>query len=207
MIEINCQSSIKISEDKIIYFDPIKQDQLHDADYIFITHPHWNHFSKEDIFKVKKDTTKIIGPKDIEKACLDFGFSKDNIVILKPNQNILIDNIVINTFPSYNINKAFHPRENEWLGYLVDFNKHKYYIPGDTDVIDEISNLKVDLCFIPIGGTYTMNVTEAIEYIDYLKPTIAIPIHYGMITGSPELAEEFKNNVNKEIDVQIKINN
>ena len=54
MIEINCQSSIKISEDKIIYFDPIKQDQLHDADYIFITHPHWDHFSKEDIFKVKK---------------------------------------------------------------------------------------------------------------------------------------------------------
>ena len=60
MIEINCQSSIKIGEDKIIYFDPIKQDQLHDADYIFITHPHWDHFSKEDILKVKKDTTKII---------------------------------------------------------------------------------------------------------------------------------------------------
>ena len=71
----------------------------------------------------------------------------------------------------------------------------------------ETDAVTADICFVPIGGTYTMNVTEAIEYIDYLKPTIAIPIHYGMITGSPELVEEFKNNVNKEIDVQIKINN
>lgn len=202
MIEINCQSSIKISEDKIIYFDPIKQDQLHDADYIFITHPHWDHFSKEDILKVKKDTTKIIGPKDIEKECLNFGFSKDNIVILKPNQNILIDNIVINTFPSYNINKKFHPRENEWLGYLVNFNKHKYYIPGDTDVLDEISNLKVDTCFIPIGGTYTMNAKEAADFINRIHPNKVIPIHYCMVVGDKSDFFLFKNSILKDIEIE-----
>ena len=51
-----------------------------------------------------------------------------------------------------------------------------------------------------------MNVTEATKYINDLKPAIAIPIHYGMITGSLNLATEFKNSVNKEIDVEIKIN-
>lgn len=49
MIKINCQSSIKFSGSEIIYFDPIKQEELFDADYIFITHTHWDHFSTEDI--------------------------------------------------------------------------------------------------------------------------------------------------------------
>lgn len=66
MIKINCQSSIKFSGSEIIYFDPIKQEELFDADYIFITHTNWDHFSTEDILKIKKDSTKIIGPKDIE---------------------------------------------------------------------------------------------------------------------------------------------
>ena len=76
---------------------------------------------------------------------------------------------------------------------------------GDTDRTPEAMNVKTDICFVPIGGTYTMNVSEAVDFINDLKPEIAIPIHYGMITGSLDLADEFKNNVNKEIDVEIKI--
>ena len=60
MLTVNCQSSIKIIEEKIIYFDPLKVEELHDADYIFITHTHWYHFSKEDILKIMNETTKII---------------------------------------------------------------------------------------------------------------------------------------------------
>ena len=40
-IEINTQSSIKIKSEKIIYFDPYKiENEMHDADIIFITHNH-----------------------------------------------------------------------------------------------------------------------------------------------------------------------
>ena len=53
-IEINCHSSIKISFlGKNIYIDPyqISKDQK-DADFLFITHDHYDHFSEEDILKV-----------------------------------------------------------------------------------------------------------------------------------------------------------
>ena len=51
-ISINCHSSIKIVSDKIIYFDPFKiENDVHDADIIFITHDHYDHFSIEDIKK------------------------------------------------------------------------------------------------------------------------------------------------------------
>ncbi len=202
MIKINCQSSIKFIGDKIIYFDPIKQEKLNDADYIFITHSHWDHFSKEDILKIKKDSTKIIGPNDIEEECSELGFVKENIIILKPNQNIKIDNILIKTLPAYNLNKDFHPKENNWLGYLITIENNTYYIPGDTDVIDEISNIKVDTCFIPIGGVYTMTACEAAQYINKIKPKKVIPIHYGMVVGNKEDFEMFKNSISKDIEVE-----
>ena len=65
MITINEQSSIRLELDKIIYFDPFHlSDSKHDADVIFITHAHYDHFSIEDILKVKKEESIIVCPKD-----------------------------------------------------------------------------------------------------------------------------------------------
>ena len=62
MIEINCHSSIKISKEKIIYIDPFKiQKEIHDADIIFITHEHYDHYSPEDIFEIELKVIIIIG--------------------------------------------------------------------------------------------------------------------------------------------------
>ena len=76
---------------------------------------------------------------------------------------------------------------------------------GDTDITEEANNVKTDICFVPIGGTYTMNVDEAAEYINNTKPKKVIPIHYGSITGSKSLADEFKSKIDEEIEVEIKI--
>ena len=82
MLTVNCQSSIKITGEKIIYFDPLKVEESHDADLILITHTHWDHFSKEDILKIKKETTKIIAPKDSKEEILTLGFTESNICLL-----------------------------------------------------------------------------------------------------------------------------
>ncbi len=112
MLTINCQSSIKLTEEKIIYFDPLNVEEIHDADYIFITHTHRDHFSKEDILKIKKETTKIIGPNDIEEESLNMGFLKQDIYLVKPYQELLMEGIKIKTVPAYNKEKQFHPKEN-----------------------------------------------------------------------------------------------
>ena len=84
MIKVNIQSSILIDEGIKIYFDPIKMDKRYDADYIFITHSHYDHFSKEDILSLKNDNTVIIVPYDIYDLCLDMGFNDKNIIKVKP---------------------------------------------------------------------------------------------------------------------------
>lgn len=203
MILVNIQSSILISGNVKVYFDPIKMDKRNDADYIFITHSHYDHFSKEDILNLKNDNTIIIGPYDIYDKCIEMGFNKDNVVKVKPYEDYDYGVIKFKTVPAYNISKPFHPKENGWVGYVLDFEGKTYYIAGDTDGIEENLNILADVAFIPIGGTYTMDALEASEFVNKLKPKCVVPIHYGMVVGDESDLNKFIENVDSNIKVSV----
>ena len=205
MLTVNCQSSIKITGEKIIYFDPLKVEESHDADLILITHSHWDHFSKEDILKIKKETTKIIAPKDSKEEILTLGFTESNIYIVEPKEELSLYGVIIKTVPAYNKTKTFHPKENKWLGYVVKIEDTIYYVMGDTDALEENKNITCDVLCIPIGGTYTMNATEAAEFTNILNPKKVIPIHYGLVVGTEYDLDTFKQLLNKKIEVEEKI--
>ena len=201
-IELIAQSAIRIKnqENKIVYFDPFKLEDKYksDADYIFITHQHFDHFSPEDIIKIKNENTKIIAPKDLENEIEKLSFIKENILLVEPNKEYSIDEIKFNTVPAYNINKNFHKKEFNWVGYVVEIDNEKIYIAGDTDNTEEARSVICDIACVPIGGTYTMTYKEAVDLILAIKPKVAIPIHYKTIVGSDEDAFNFINKVKEE---------
>lgn len=205
-IEVLCHNSIRINKEKVIYIDPFKiQNKYNDADIIFITHSHYDHFSEEDIEKVKKENTKICITQDLEEKTIKLGFKKENIVIVKPNCSYKIDDIKFETLPAYNINKQFHPKENNWVGYILEIDNYKYYIAGDTDITEENKKVKCDVAFVPIGGIFTMDSYEAATFVNIIKPKIAVPVHYGCIVGNKEDAKNFKENIDKNIECKILI--
>ncbi len=205
-ISINCHSSLRIKKDLVIYVDPFKiKENLNDADIILITHGHYDHFSIEDINKIKKDNTIILVTEDKYEDAKNLNFKNKNIFKVMPNEKYEIKNILVETIPAYNINKQFHPKENNWVGYVVTIEGIKYYIAGDTDITDENKNVKCDIAFIPIGGTYTMDYIEASNLINIINPSIVIPFHYGDIVGKKEDAIKFKELVNSNIDCEILI--
>ena len=200
-IEINCHSSIKITKGIIIYIDPFRiNEEKHDADLILITHDHYDHYSPEDIKKVIKEDTIIVAPKTIKELN-----NKENIIFVEPNKTYNIKGYKIVTIPAYNINKHFHPKENNWVGYIIEMEDLKYYIAGDTDITPENKQVECDVALIPIGGTYTMDYKEASELINIIRPKIAIPTHYGSIVGDITDGEKFEKLVDNTIDVQILI--
>ena len=175
-------SSIRIEDSKIIYFDPYKiDDECHDADIVFITHEHFDHYSREDIEKVKNETTVFVFQEKIKNK-IDY----KNSVFVLPNENYEVQGISFMTIPAYNINKKFHPLNNNWLGYLVNLNNTKYYIAGDTDITEENKAVKCDIAFLPCGGTYTMDYKESAELANIIKPNVVIPTHYGSVVGSKD---------------------
>ena len=203
-IKVLCHSSIKFDKGQVIYFDPYKiNENYNDADVIFVTHSHYDHFSEEDILKVKKETTKIVVPEDLYDRSTELGFDERDILVVKPNEEYIVNNIKFKTIPSYNINKNFHPKDNNWVGYIITIDNVSYYIAGDTDITEENKKVKCDVAFVPIGGTYTMTAEEAANLVNEIKPKIAVPIHYGLIVGTKEDEEVFKSLVNENINVEV----
>ena len=203
-IEVLCHSSIRFNKDIIIYFDPFKiEKNYNDADIIFITHDHYDHYSEEDVAKVVKKDTVIVAPEDLLTKLLKKGFEKENIITVKPNENHAVKGLEFQTIPAYNIDKQFHPKINNWVGYLVEIKGITYYIAGDTDITEENKKVKCDVAFVPVGGTYTMDYKEAAELINVIKPKVAVPIHYGSIVGTKEDAINFSKLIHSEIECTI----
>ncbi|HCC03356.1 MAG TPA: MBL fold metallo-hydrolase [Clostridiales bacterium] len=202
-IQVLYHSSIKINIEKVIYIDPFKiEDDSHDADIIFITHSHYDHYSEEDIKKIIKENTKIIVTSDLKEKAESITNSK-NIIIVQPNEKYCVEGISFETIPAYNINKKFHPKQNNWVGYVIELNGLKYYIAGDTDITDENKKVKCDVAFVPVGGTYTMTSKEAADLVNIIKPKIAVPIHYGSVVGTKQDATDFVNLLDERIDGKI----
>lgn len=199
-IEVLYHSSIRINKEKTIYIDPFKIDKnYNDADIVFITHDHYDHYSEEDIDKVINENTTIIIPEELLTKLLKKGINKNAIITVEPNEKYVVQGIKFETIPAYNTNKTFHPKENGWVGYIITLDDIRYYIAGDTDITEENRRVKCGVAFVPVGGTYTMDFKEAASLINEIKSKIAIPIHYGSIVGTEQDAIDFIRLLHPEI--------
>jgi L-ascorbate metabolism protein UlaG (beta-lactamase superfamily) len=182
-------SSFRIEDDTTqIYIDPFKlSENLPQADIIFITHAHYDHFSIEDIAKIQKKGTIIVATSDVTSK-----IGKGTVTVV-PGKSYSLGTVTVNTVPAYNPDKKFHPKNKNWVGYLITLsNGQKIYHAGDTDSIPEMDTIKTDIALLPCGGTYTMTARQAAEMANVFKPKILIPMHWGSIVGTQADAEEVK---------------
>lgn len=198
-IEVNAQSSIKIISDKIIYFDPFKiEKNFNDADIIFITHDHYDHFSIEDIKKVEKEDTVYVIPD-----CMYNLLGGENVVVLNPNEKVNVEGYDVVTIPSYNREKQFHTKEKGYVAYIVTIEGKRVYVAGDCDENEDNTKIQCDIALVPIGGHYTMNYQEAAAYINKIKPALVIPTHYGDGIGKEDDGINFSKLIDKDIEVKL----
>ena len=206
-IEVFINNSIRI-RDRIgtIYIDPYEmKEEPHDADYIFITHDHYDHYSPEDILKVVGESTVLIIPEKMEGKISGISDKMRKVVTVKPGMFYETDGLEFDTVPAYNAIKPFHMKSAGWVGYILRFDRQRIYIAGDTDVTKEARAVRCDVALVPIGGTYTMNARQAAELINEIQPEVAIPVHYGSVVGSKADEETFIANVKDPVKVEIKL--
>lgn len=178
-----------VSAGKTIYIDPWKiQHPEPKADLILISHSHFDHLSVDDVRKLSKPDTQIVCARDCA------GQLAGRVHTLAPGQSVEVGGITIKGVRAYNPAKEFHPKAQNWLGFLVTIDGETIYYAGDTDLIPEMHELgPVDIALLPIGGTYTMSADEAARAAAAIKPRVkAIPYHYGDIVGSDADAEAFR---------------
>lgn len=191
-------SGFLIKGNQIIYIDPYNIfEGTEKADLILLTHSHYDHCSIVDIDKIIKKGTKIILPADCQSKITRCNIPID-IQIVEPGQELNFGGIHLCVLPAYNIDKPFHRKEDGWVGYLIKIGGTIVYHAGDTDVIPEMQKLtgykqtgKKFIALLPVGGRFTMSVEEAVEAAKLIKPSLAVPMHYGSVVGTINDAKEF----------------
>lgn len=190
---------VKSKSGVVIYLDPFKispntgKDEKDKADFIFITHSHYDHCSIEDIRRLTKNGTRIICTPDCQSKFKHI-FENIKVNVTEPDSRAEFSDEKIKYWcvRAYNINKNYHQKEEDWVGYIIQVDDVLIYHAGDTDFIPEMKSIKeIDLALLPIGGTYTMNAGEAAKAASIIRPKIAVPMHYGSLSENKEDAEIF----------------
>lgn len=187
----------KYSGPPVIYFDPYELAGGEAADLILITHDHFDHCSVADVDKIRRPETVIVADQGAAAKL------SGPVVALRPREQTTAAGLTIETVPAYNTNKAFHPQKAGHLGFIVTVEGIRLYHAGDTDFIQEMKGLKVDIALLPVSGTYVMTAAEAAQAALAIHPQIAIPMHYGSIVGSGKDAKTFQSLLEGKIRVEI----
>lgn len=190
-----------------IITDPYKMAKQEKADLILISHNHFDHLSVDDIKNISTENTVIVAANE----CIDMlkGFVFKEKIGISSGEEKTVQGIKIKAIRAYNVDKInsetqkpFHPKEDDKIGFLIELNGTIIYHAGDTDLIPEMSDLKPDIAFVPVSGTYVMTAKEAAKAVEIIKPKIVIPMHFGTIIGSEKDAQDFKQ-FTKSCEVQI----
>ncbi|MFP4617796.1 MAG: MBL fold metallo-hydrolase [Spirochaetaceae bacterium] len=189
-------ASFLLSGKKTVYIDPWKIDgEPHDGDLVLISHTHYDHFSLEDIRSVLKEDGEVAGSED---AVQELSYGKG----LKPGESLEIGGINVTGIAAYNVEKEFHPKENGWLGFVVELDGARIYYAGDTDAAEEMKGLSdIDLALIPVGGNFTFGPEDAAEAVKGFSPKKALPYHWGDVVGNRKDAQKFGKKAGVPVEI------
>ncbi|HZA61140.1 MAG TPA: MBL fold metallo-hydrolase [Actinomycetota bacterium] len=173
-----------------IYIDPWGiPDDAPAADVILWTHSHYDHFDESDIRKIAGDDTTFVGPPDVAAKL------SGDVVTVHPGETFDAAGVKGETVPAYNVapHRQAHPKENGWVGYVIDLGGITHYFSGDTDPLPELEQVRAQVAFLCVGGDpFTMGPEEAAGLARAIEPEVAVPNHYGYEGGSASDGEAFQ---------------
>ena len=212
-VRVYTQSAIRIegARGTVAYLDPFSladAEAAHDADYVLITHAHYDHLSPEDYARVAGERTVVVAPSSMADEVAGLGAAATHLI--RAGEKIELPGLTVEAVPAYNVEPerlAMHPLANGWLGYVItlDGEPTRYYVSGDTDQNADNEVVRCDVALVPIGGTYTCDPRQAATFVNALSPAVVVPTHYGSIVGTYDDFDAFAAAVDPAIAVVRKL--
>lgn len=160
-------------------------------DIMIFTHNHLDHYDPETVphFINTNTSVTVLAPKSVYDIAVKTG-GKNEYLLFDVGTKIVSHGI---TFYAV---KARHSDPYS-IGVIIDDGDKKYYVTGDTlfdeDILDSLPN-DIYAVFLPINGTgNNMNASEATRFCERIKPSVAVPVHFGMFDSIDSNDFEYLN--------------
>lgn len=202
-------ASLKLvdSDSFTVYVDPWNEvmqeaSEYPSADVVISTHDHHDHFDVKAIQAVKKDDTVVIcAEESADDVPEDVSYKA-----LAPDRTAKAHKLRVHGVPAHNVDKfrspdvPYHPA-GFGFGAVFALDGVTFYHAGDTDPIpamDRLAERDIDVAFLPVGGTYTMDQDEAVKAATRIQPDRVVPIHYGTVEETTADVERFADDIREE---------
>jgi L-ascorbate metabolism protein UlaG (beta-lactamase superfamily) len=157
---------------------PVKSKDVK-ADFIIVTHAHGDHIG-DAIPIAKANNATIISNFEIANWCGEQGVTAHPMHIGGSKEF---------PFGKVKLTQAFHGSSfpdgsygGMPTGVLITIQNKTIYHSGDTGLFGDMKligeSMPIDIALIPIGDNFTMGLDDAVKAVEFLRPKMAIPMHY-----------------------------
>jgi L-ascorbate metabolism protein UlaG (beta-lactamase superfamily) len=182
--------------------NPQTLDSVGDLDYVFLTHDHGDHDMPFSLDLAIKNDSYYIAPYAISKLAKSKGISKS--VSANVGGFFKVGGLEIM------LTNAIHSSDTGIpVGFMIKSQDKIIYHMGDTGYLSEFKAYgemyDIDLLFVPIGSTYTMDPQQALKAVQDINPKFAIPIHYNTFSKIHQDVDLFKKCVEDNSSTKVRI--
>ncbi|MDO4218842.1 MAG: metal-dependent hydrolase [Synergistaceae bacterium] len=195
--------------DPFLVSSPVKAKDFKNLDAIFVTHGHGDHFG--DTLQIAQNTGATVytslelaswlSKKGVHAIGMQFGVAKFDFGTLRMTS--------AKHSNSFSVESGIPCGES--CGFVLSIDNKKIYHAGDTSLIADMMLLeseRIDVACLPIGGYYTMDVNDAVRAVSFIKPVIAVPMHYNTFAQITQAPNEFVKLVkDANLDTEVKVLN
>lgn len=162
----------------------VSLDRFDSLTHIFVTHAHGDHLG--DTVAIAKETG----------ATIVTNFELANYLVMQQEGlsvhpmhlggRTTLDGVTIKMTPALHgsgiiTNEGHIYCGGSPCGFLIEHQGKKIYHAGDTGLTKDMELLEIediDLAMLPIGGNFTMDITDAVRATQFIKPKAVVPMHY-----------------------------
>ncbi len=172
------------------------------CDVMICTHDHLDHIDIDAIPEMNKEHMTFYAPASSGDKLRSLG-------VVDPRPFDEGDSF---TRGRFHVRGVYADHTTDTVGVVITYEDTTLYFTSDTLFSEKLKDVECDILFICINGKLgNMNVEEAIEVAEAIRPAVAVPNHYDMFASNAEDPHKFTDRISYgkiiEVNKEYKVEN